>query len=156
MRVNLTHLCISIAYIHKIIALIYICHVTVQADSSHQPQTTDSSHLACQYCMWCKQLANTLLTVVLNSYLSVKTKAQTIMIAEKKRALKKIQKLKKSLGLSPQLSWLTTVCLRGFDRNIPQLLPVFSLDQCLQCTIKNELKQISISNQHSSSQTMCV
>ena len=23
-------------------------------------------------------------------------------------------------GLNPQLSWLTTVCLRGFDRNAPQ------------------------------------
>ena len=75
---------------------------------------------------------------VLNSYLSVKTKAQTIVITEKKnkkkRALKGVQKLKKSLanrqGLTPKLSWLTTICLRGFDRMYTAVL-CFSLHQCL-------------------------
>ena len=60
---------------------------------------------------------------------------------------------KKSLarvGLNPLLRWLTTVCLRGFqfDRNVQQLLTVFSLHQCLQCIVMNEQKQLSISNQH--------
>ena len=59
-----------------------------------------------------------------------------------------VQKLEKSLGLDPQLSWLTTVCLRGFVRNVPQLFFVFSLHLCLQRAVKNELKQISISNHH--------
>ena len=31
--------------------------------------------------------------------------------------------------LNPRLSWLTTICLRGFDRNVPQLFPVFRLHQ---------------------------
>ena len=40
-----------------------------------------------------------------------------------------VQKLKKGsarLGLNPLLSWLTTVCLCGFDRNAPQLFPTFN------------------------------
>ena len=48
-----------------------------------------------------------------------------------------------------QMSWLTTVCLCGFDRNVPQLLPVFSLHQCLQCAVKNKQKQILIHSEHS-------
>ena len=36
-----------------------------------------------------------------------------------------------------------------FDRNVPQLFFVFSLYQCLQRTVKNEQKQISISKHHS-------
>ena len=31
---------------------------------------------------------------------------------------------KKTSGLNPQLSWLTTVCLSNFDRNVPQLIAV--------------------------------
>ena len=54
------------------------------------------------------QTINALLKV---SYLSVKTKAQAIVITEKKTCSKKVQKLKKKVwlrqGLSQQLSWLT-------------------------------------------------
>ena len=61
--------------------------------------------------------------------------------------------------MNPQLSWLTTVCLHGFDRNVPHLMiavpPVFPLHQCLQCTVKNERKQISISNHHSQFPRWC-
>ena len=52
-------------------------------------------------------------------------------------------------GLCLQLSLLTTVCLRGFDRIITQLFLVFSLHQCFQCTVNNKQEQMSISNQHS-------
>jgi len=52
------------------------------------------------------------------------------------------------VGLNPQLRWLTSVCLRGFDRNVQQLFPVFPLHQCLQRAVMNEPKQLSISNQH--------
>ena len=66
-----------------------------------------SSHLACQYpaCY-----ANNTGSVI-NSFFSVKTKAQTIVITEKKCS-KKVQKLEKNWlrqGLNQQLSWLTTV-----------------------------------------------
>ena len=75
---------------------------------------------------------------MLNSYLSVKTKAQTIVITEKKTCSK--------MGLNPQLSWLTTVCLHGFDRNVPQLFFVFSLHLCLQHTIYQH-PSVTTSNQ---------
>ena len=77
----------------------------------------------------------------------VKTKAQTIVITGKKTYFKKDQKL--SVGLNPQLRWLTTVCLHGFDRNVQQLLTVFSLHQCLQHAVMNKWKQLSFSNHHS-------
>ena len=80
-----------------------------------------------------------------------KQKLKQLWLLEKKTCIKKVQKLKKKvrlkLGLNPQLSWLTTVCVRGFDRNVPQLFFVFSLHM-LQSTVKNKLKQISISNHH--------
>jgi len=55
-----------------------------------------------------------------------------VIIEKKKRALKKKSALKGArnwkkkrlglgLGLNPLLSWLTTVCLRGFDRNVPRM-----------------------------------
>jgi len=83
----------------------------------------------------------------------VKTKAKTIAITEKKKCPKKVQKLKKKvwlrLGLNPQLRWLTIVCVRGFDRNIQQLLTVSSLHHYLQHAVKNEQKHLSIiSNEH--------
>ena len=53
---------------------------------------------------------------------------------------------KKRFGLGWELRWLTTVCLRGFDRKVQQL---FTLHQRLQRTLKNEQKQLSISNHHS-------
>ena len=58
--------------------------------------------------------------IVLNSDLSVKAKAQNI--CHNKVLQKGLETLKKWLrrGLNPQLSWLTTVCLRGFDRNVSQ------------------------------------
>ena len=73
-----------------------------------------------------------------------------------KQKLKQLWSLKKSAwkksinwkkvwlrrGLNPQLSWLITVCLRGYDRNVWQLFPVLPLHQCLQRTVKNERKQI--------------
>jgi len=62
----------------------------------------------------------------------------------KKTCFKNVQKL----GLNPLLRWLTTVCLRGFDRNAQHLFTVFSLHQCLQRAVMNERKQLSISNQH--------
>ena len=52
------------------------------------------------------------------------------------------------VGLNPQLRWLTSVCLRGFDRNVQQMFTVFPLHQCLQRAVMNEPKQLSISNQH--------
>ena len=50
--------------------------------------------------------------------------------------LQKGPETEKSLGLNPQLSWLLTDCLCGFDRNIPQLFFVFSLHLCLQRAMK--------------------
>ena len=72
------------------------------------------------------------------------------MIAEKKctQKFKKKKKFSLGKGLNPQLSWLTTVCLHGFDRNVSQLFLVFSLHQCLQHVVKSKQKQIWISNQH--------
>jgi len=52
------------------------------------------------------------------------------------------------VGLNPQWRWLTSVCLRGFDRNVQQLFTVFPLHQCLQHAVMNEPRQLSISNQH--------
>jgi len=82
----------------------------------------------------------------------VKTKLKQLRSLEKKTCFKKVQKLKKSwlsVGLNPQLRWLTNVCLSGFDRNVQQLFTVFSLHQCLQCAVMNEWKQLSFSNHHS-------
>jgi len=66
---------------------------------------------------------------VLNSYPSVKTKAQTIVITRKKDVLQKGPEVEKkvwlNVGLNPQLRWLTTVCILGFDRNVQQLFTVF-------------------------------
>jgi len=107
---DLNHLYISIAYIHKMRSV---------------PACIDSSHLECQSCMWCKAP----LTVVLNSYQSIKTKLKQLCSLKKKGALKKSRDWKKvwfRLGLNPQLSWLTTVCLCWFERNVPQLFPAFS------------------------------
>jgi len=69
-----------------------------------------------------------------------KTKAQTIVITgKKKHASKGPETEKKKLGfVCPQLRWLTTVCLRGFDRNVQQLFTIFSLHQCLQGAVINE------------------
>ena len=54
-------------------------------------------------------------------------------------------------GLNPQSSWLTTVCLCSFDRNVPHT----ENDSCSLSSlytsafnIMNEPKQLSISNQH--------
>ena len=91
--------------------------------------------------------------VVLNSGLSVKAKSQNICHHStiKKTCFKKVQKLKKKVllrvGLNPQLRWLTSVCLRGFNRNVQQMFTVFPLHQCLQRAVMNEQKQLSISNQ---------
>jgi len=52
------------------------------------------------------------------------------------------------VGLNPQLRWSTSVCLRGFDRNVEQMFTVFPLHQCIQRTVMNEQKQLSISSQH--------
>ena len=60
------------------------------------------------------------------------------------------------MGLNPQLRWLTTVCLRGFDRNVQQLLTVFSLHQYLQRAVMNERKQLSFSNHHSRVPRLCL
>ena len=68
----------------------------------------------------------------------VKTKVQTIVITGKKRSRNVSGK---KFGLVPQLRWLTTVCLCGA---VHCLLST----PCLQCTVKNEQKQLSISNQH--------
>ena len=38
-------------------------------------------------------------------------------------------------GLNPQLSWLTTVCLRGVNRNAPQVFPVFPVHHVFFSTI---------------------
>ena len=124
------------------------------------------SHLVCQCCMSCKQLMP---YWQCTKQLS-KCQNKSLWSLKKKSALKskKVQKLKKReeswlrLGLNPQLSWLNTVYLRAFDRNLPQLL-FFSLHlclqravkclqravKCLQCAVKNKWKQISISNHHS-------
>jgi len=84
----------------------------------------------------------------------VRTKAQTIVITGKNMLQKGPETEKKvwlRVGLNPLLRWLTTVCLRGFDRNVQQLFTVFSevfsLHQCLQRAVMNEQKQLSISNQ---------
>ena len=79
-------------------------------------------------------------------------KFKQLWLLEKKSASKRFRNWKKKFGLGwdcyPPLRWLTTVCLRGFDRNVQQLFTVFSLHQCFQCAIMNEPKQLSISNQH--------
>ena len=67
----------------------------------------------------------------------------------KKSALKRSRNWKQRLALNPQLSWLTTVYLHGFDRNVPQLIFVFFLHLYLQRAVKNEQKEIFISNYHS-------
>ena len=41
----------------------------------------------------------------------------------------------------------TAALMRGFDRNVPQMSPVFPLRQCLQRAVMNKLKQLSINNQ---------
>ena len=54
----------------------------------------------------------------------VKTKAQTIVITGKnvlQKSLETEKKVQLSVGLNPQLRRLTTVCLRGLDRNAQQL-----------------------------------
>jgi len=47
-------------------------------------------------------------------------------LCKKQSCFIKVQKLKKKVWLrrvlNPQLSWLTTVCLRSFDRIVPQLM----------------------------------
>ena len=68
---------------------------------------------------------------MLNSYLSAKTKAHTIVITGKKNVLQKgpeteRKKVGLGWGLNPQLRWLTTICLRGFDRNVQELSPYTS------------------------------
>jgi len=75
--------------------------------------------------------------VVLNSGLSVKVKSLPSQYNKKNMLQKGPETEKKSfayrVGLNPQLRWLTSVCLRGFDRNVQQLFNIFPL---------------SISNQH--------
>jgi len=66
----------------------------------------------------------------------------------KKHASKRSRNWKK-VELNPQLRWLTTVWLCGFDRNVQQLFTVFSLHQYLQRAVMNEWKQLSFSNHHS-------
>jgi len=56
--------------------------------------------------------------VVLNSGPSVKAKAKNI--CRKKKSPETEKKVWLRRGLNPQLSWLTPVCLGGFDRNVPQ------------------------------------
>ena len=78
------------------------------------------------------QAVNALLTGELNSYLSVKAKAQTIVITVK-RCSKKVPETEKvwlRQGLNPQLSWLTTACLCGFDRAVPCLLSIPAFNRC--------------------------
>jgi len=57
-------------------------------------EAIDSSHLACYNILHVMQTINS----VIKSYLSVKTKAQTIVITEKKTYSKKVQKLKKKFA----------------------------------------------------------
>ena len=85
-------------------------------------------------------------TVLYSCGLSVRTTCH--LNQYKKMCFKKVQKLKKVClrrGLNPQMSWVTIVCVHGFDRNVALS---FSLHQCLQYTVKNEQKQLSVSNQH--------
>ena len=79
--------------------------------------------------------------VVLKNGLSVKAKAQN-MCHKKNMLQKSLETKKKNLrrGLNPQLSWLITVCLRGFDRNVSQKMTGVP---CLPST-----PVLSISNQH--------
>jgi len=73
-------------------------------------------------------------------------------ICATKNVLQKgLETKKKNLrwGLNPQLSWLTTVCLRGFDRNGPQkmtgvpCLP-FTPVPSMHCNERTK----AVSNQH--------
>ena len=84
-----------------------------------------------------------------------KLKLLQSLIMKKKRALKRSRNWgeKFSLGLDCTHSWgrANHCYLRGFDgfvRNVQQLFTLSSLHQCLQRTVKNEPKQLSISNQH--------
>jgi len=103
------------------------------------------------YCMSCKQLVP--YWQCAKHLCKCQNKSPNNLDHWKKCTLKKVQKLKKKVwfrvGLNPQLSWLTTFYLHGFDRNVPQLFFVFSLHLCLKRTVKNEQKQISISNHYS-------
>ena len=84
---------------------------------------------------------------VLNIFLSVKTKAQTIEITEK-NALKRFRasRLKKSLlRLGLKMSWLYPLCLRGFTTAVPCLLstPVPSA-RCKERTKANKQTKADI------------
>jgi len=88
-------------------------------------ETIDSSHLACQYyIMQCKKLCP---TDGCAKHLSKCQNKCSKNCDHKKTCSEKVQKLKKKFwirqGLNLQLSWLTTVCIRGFNKNASQLFP---------------------------------
>ena len=110
-RVDLTHLCISIAYIHKMRSVPACMWLFRQRDNTRSYRLQPP----CMPILHVMQTVNALLTVVLNRYVSAKMKVQTIVITEKKE---KVPKLKKKVWLRlAQLSWL----------NVPQLFLVLSL-----------------------------
>ena len=107
-------------------------------------ETIDSSHLACQYyIMQCKKLCP---TDGCAKHLSKCQNKCSKNCDHKKTCSEKVQKLKKKFwirqGLNLQLSWLTTICIRG--RMHHSCSPLLSTPvPSMHCQ-----KQVLISNQH--------
>jgi len=60
------------------------------------------------------------------------------------------------VGLNPQLRWLTSVCLRGFDRNVQQLFTVFPLHLAPSTRCNERTKAADVRLIRSSPVSMCV
>ena len=102
--------------------------------------TYRQAHFACQY--WCDANKALLLTVALNSGLSVKTKAQSMCQHSTKTSFKKVQKLKKvwlRLGLNPGWSLFVYVVLIGMYHSC-------FLSSLYTSAFNNKQNQISIRN----------